>query len=123
MDSKEVNTWLNAAGAQPICLTHGDCAELEQARDGSSAMFDFVITYSIHQMVDPRSEMLQNRDTSKQPSLDEDPPFTKAATAAWLSTHNTQVRGFVVGQASAIQAIRTAAHNSKINIGDSVASS
>ena len=73
-------------------------------------------------MVDPRAARLQNRETRKQPSLEDGSPLTDAATAAWLSTHNTQVRGLVVGQASAVQAIRTDAHSSKIKIGDSVGS-
>ena len=44
MASKEVNTSLNTAGAQPFFIVHGESSVLEQARDGSSDMFDFALT-------------------------------------------------------------------------------
>ena len=55
-------------------------------------MFDFVSAYSIRREVVPRAALFQIRLNRMVQRLSGEFLIAKAATAAWLSTHNTKVR-------------------------------
>ena len=62
-----------------------------QTRDGGSAAFDFVSTYSNHHATGHRAATLQNRFTRTVPSAEGDEPFIRASIAALLSMRKTHV--------------------------------
>ena len=76
-------------------------------------------TYSIRHKVGSFAERFQNKDAGSVPNADDDDPFTKAATAPWLSTHRTHVRRLSLGHLRAMHTMSMASHSSEMKMGDS----
>ena len=72
-----------------------------------------------HTQSDIKSGRSQKSDARSVPNAEDDDPFTKAATAAWLSTHRTQVRCLSLGHLRARRTASMAARSSKMKMGDS----
>ena len=111
---------LERVGATPFrsqrCFCNGDVRSV----DGFSSMFDFVLAYSIRHVVGPSEASFQNRSTISAPIVEDELPFTRAATSDWLSGDNTQVRCLSGDQLFATYALSTASRIPYMNIGESM---
>ena len=114
---------VNSGGILPDLRVQSTPDGASQTRDGGSAAFDFVSTYSNHHTTAHLADTLQNRFTRTAPMAEEDEPFIMAVSAALLSIHKTHVRGLPSDWYDASQAVRIVAASSKRYIGDSASAS
>ena len=73
---------VNSGGIAPELRLQSTPNGASHAREGGSAAFDFVFTYSNHQTTGQLAATLQNRFTKIVPRVEDDDPFIRAAKAA-----------------------------------------
>ena len=73
---------VNSGGIAPELRLQSTPNGASQAREGGSAAFDFVFTYSNHRTAGHLAATLQKRFTKMAPRVEDDDPFIRAAKAA-----------------------------------------